>query len=136
MKGRQPWSLLCAPAAKASCSSHANLQVQSQDTIKSLLLAVLTEVHFTQGLPFDSPRRVTFSKYSLHLHCSPRGTGVTCLVSPNPLRNPDTASHPRLCSFWGPGVCQSVQVLQVPQNRPTTATKKKLNHLKLLSRQV
>lgn len=105
--GRQLWSLLCVPAAKASCSRHANLQAQSQGTVKSLLLAVLAEVHFTQDLPFDSARRVTFSTYSLHLHRSPRETGVNSCRQPQPSEIL-TQPHTLVWAYSGVLVCASL----------------------------
>lgn len=69
---KQQCSLLCVAAAEKPCSRHANLQVQSRGTIKSLLLAILTDIHFSQDLPFGQG----FSMYSLHSHCSPKEAGI------------------------------------------------------------
>lgn len=129
---KQLWSLLCVPAAEAPCSRHANLQAQSQGTIKSLLLAILTDVHFSQDLPFDSPR-IFHIQFALALQ--PQIRRDKLIQSVPILGNPGTASHLRLSAFWDPGVCQSVRVHWVPENEPIT-TKKKLSQFKRLSREV
>lgn len=68
---KQLCSLLCVPTAEEPCSRHSNLQVPSQGTIKSLFLAVLTDVHFSQDLTAQG-----FSTCSLPLHCSPKEAGI------------------------------------------------------------
>lgn len=120
------------PAAEEPRSRHANLQAQSQGMIKSLLLAILTDVHFSQDLPLDSPK-IFHMQFTLTLQ--PQRSKDKIIQSIPILWNPGTASHLRLSSFRDPGVCQSVWVHWVPENEPTTATKK-LSQFKLLSSEV